>query len=118
MIPLQIRIDRARSSRLQASRFIRRTKRLYVAVCRLAIMTDPTNDSLNRVAARMIAIGLFAPGSSLRAVRYAVLKICWNIETGRFTWHPWQPDNWMSWVRLHNIETGRFEFKTTERARA
>lgn len=108
MTPLQIRLARARSDSLAAYRLIRRVRHLYIRVCRLAVLTDPTNQSLDRAAQRMVDVGLFAPTRPLKEVRYTILKRLWTIETGKHRWSPFERDGWHNWYRAQGFAGGQW----------
>jgi hypothetical protein len=95
-------------------KILTRARRLYVAVCRLAIDEDLSGQVLDRCAGRMLDAGMYAKGLSrkndLQSIRYSILRQMWRRESvagarhGRTpSWHEWTfKHGWIahSWRRM------------------
>lgn len=108
MQQLEIRLARVQTDLKAGRRLLRHVRLLYIQMVHIAVLTDPTNGSINRAAYRMIEAGMYAEPASPRNVRYAILKRCWTITTGRHVWHLWQHDNWHAWLKWSGYTSSGF----------
>ena len=81
------------------SKLIRRARRLYIAFCTDAILTDPTNATINQVAETLVENGLYV-GPHLRCVRHGILGHMMRHEIKRGSFTPnrgtWKWNEWLT----------------------
>jgi len=105
---LQLRLARLQNDMAAARRLLRRVRRLYIRAVYLAVMTDPTNGSIERAAQRMLDVGMYASLQGMKNVRYTILRRCWTLNTGKSFWRPGEYDGWHCWYQRQGFIGGEW----------
>ena len=103
--PIQLRLMKLQTDAANARKLLRRVRLLYIRIVWMHVLTDPTQDSLDRAVLRMRDSGMYASTTGERQIRYTILRRCWTLETGKNRWRPYELNGWHDWYQRHGFQS-------------